>query len=106
MYTYIMRITKKFRDMCEVYKLFSKDWKHILDYSEDSLVDMFRYESHGYKNCKPNNGYLVGKKWLNVFVDMWKEDITAGILFVDELYDDPFIPDWWLDNILETSIHT
>jgi len=48
-----------------------------------------------------NNGFYIGKKWLNVFVDMWKEDLKKGFLFKFELYEDPDLPDWWLDKVLK-----
>ena len=87
--------------MSEVYKVFSRQWEHTLDYSEDSLVEMFNHESYGAPISDINrNGYYVGKQWLNVHVQMWKEDILKGYLFKQELYEDPLFPHWWLDSIL------
>ena len=87
--------------MSEIYKHFSNDWKDCLDYSEESLLDLYQSESYGDVDCKEDNGFYVGKKWLNVFVDMYKEDIKKGFLFKCELYDDPDLPDWWLDKVLK-----
>lgn len=85
--------------MCEIYKIFSKDWENMCDYSEQSLIEMYHNETHG-DNVSPTNGYYVGKKWLNVTVKMWKEDIKKGLLFKKELYDNQQYPEWWLNNIL------
>jgi len=88
--------------MSNLYKLFSKDWEDILDYSEDSLYEMYYSEIYGLE-VSPNNGYYVGKKWLNVQVDMWLKDIHDRLLFKQELYDDPMFSEyhWWLDKILK-----
>lgn len=85
--------------MSELYKHFSKDWEHCLNYNEDSLREMFNSETHG-DPVSPNNGYYHGKKWLNVTVKMWKEDIEKGCLLKKELYNDPKYPHWWLDKVL------
>ena len=87
--------------MCEVYRVFSNDWKHLLDYSEEALVELFCSESFGGKTS-PNNGYAVGKKYLSVHVEMWREDIRDGLLFKQELYEDEKFPHWWLDSIFKT----
>jgi len=88
--------------MSEVYKHFSKDWKHCLDYSEESLLELYISESYGDVDCKPTNGFYIGKKYLNLTVAMWKEDIRKHLLLKSELYDDPNLPDWWLDKVLKT----
>ena len=85
--------------MCELYELFSQDWRDCLVYGKDAQREMFLSESRGLP-INPNNGYLVGKKWLSVQVTMWKEDIAKGLLFKDELYRDERFPHWWLDRVL------
>lgn len=87
--------------MCEVYKYFSRDWSNWADYTEDSMLELYLSESYGDVQCKHNNGYYIGKRWLNVSVKMWKEDIEKGYLFKKELYNDPDIPNWWLDKIFK-----
>lgn len=87
--------------MCEIYKHFSKDWTHCCDYSEESMLELYISESYGDVHCKPNNGYYIGKKYLNLTVAMWLEDIEKGLLFKSELYDDSQLPDWWLDKIFK-----
>jgi hypothetical protein len=70
------------------------------DFSDQALIELFNHESYGTP-LSPNNGYALGKKWLNVHVAMWKEDIRDGFLFKKELYDDPKFPHWWLDSIFK-----
>jgi len=90
--------------MCEVYKYFSRGWYDIADYSDESMLELYLSESYGDVDCKPTNGYFIGKRWLNVTVAMWKEDIEKGYLTKHELYSDDDLPDWWLDKILK-DIH-
>ncbi len=94
-------LTGKFKKMCDLYFLFSQDWKDVLDYSDQSKIELFNYESYGIPITNPKNGFLVGKKWLNVQVAMWKEDIPKGLFFKHELYNDPKYPHWWLDSIFK-----
>jgi hypothetical protein len=94
-------ISKKFKRMSELYKVFSSDWKDCLDYSDESLLELYNYESYGGEKPKSNNGYSHGKKWLNLHVEMWKEDIESGLLFKKELYEDEKFPHWWLDSIFK-----
>ncbi len=84
--------------MCDIYVLFAKDWEQCCEFSDDMMLELFYSESYG-DPVSPHNGYYVGKKWLNVTVAMWKEDIQKGCLTRHELYDDHF-PDWWLDKVL------
>lgn len=85
--------------MSELYRRFSKDWQHILDYSDQSLLELFLSESYGTEIHNELNGFYVGKKWLNVTTSMWLQDIEQGLLFKQELYQDPNLPHWFLDKI-------
>lgn len=87
--------------MYPLYELFAQDWRDCLDFSDDSLFDLYLFESQGKGTIKPDNGYAHGKKWLNVNIAMWKEDIVRGNLFKSELYEDPNLPHWWLDMVLK-----
>jgi hypothetical protein len=69
-----------------------------------ALIELYNYESYGGQLCKKTNGFMHGKKWLNLNVTMWKEDIEAGLLFKFELYQDSKFPHWWLDNVLSGNI--
>ena len=85
--------------MCELYKLFAKDWENCLDFGEESMLEMYHSETHGLAVSK-TNGFYHGKKYLNVTVAMWKEDLARGTLFRVELYNDPRFPHSWLDKVL------
>ena len=83
--------------MVPLYRHFSREFGG-LDYSDEMLFEMYMNESYG-DPCTSRNGYYHGKKWMDVTVAAWKEDIERGILFVHELYEDPSFPNWWLDKI-------
>jgi hypothetical protein len=68
-----IKITNRYRKQAEKYKYHARSWKHILDFSEDALQKCFMWETHG-KEYNPNNGYMVGKGWLDVNTTMIKED--------------------------------
>lgn len=85
--------------MCDIYRIFANDWKDCLNFSDEMLIELFNHESYG-THVSNKNGFLWGKKWLNVNVTMWKEDIRRGFLVKSELYEDERYPIWWLDNVL------
>lgn len=86
--------------MLEVYEVFSKDWSHTHRFDEEAAVELFNHESYG-KPLTPLNGYALGKKWMDVFLAMWRQDIEEGNLFKFELYTSGEFPEWWLDKVLE-----
>lgn len=62
------------------------------------------YESRGVEPKGEKNGYLLGKKWMDVTISMWREDMPRGMgAFKWELYQDPFFGEykWWLDKVLK-----
>jgi len=73
----------------------------MLNYSDEALLELYNAESFGGKTSSLN-GFAVGKKYLSVHVEMWREDILGGILFKHELYEDEKFPHWWLDSIFKT----
>ena len=88
--------------MAQLYRHFAKDWESVLDFSDECQIELFNSESYGTP-CRSNNGFLWGKKWLNVNVAMWLEDQRRGHLVLSELYSDSKFPHWWLDNIFGLS---
>jgi hypothetical protein len=94
--------TKKFKQMCEVYKLFVD--KDLFDFSDEMMEEMFQHETYGKPVSRNTNGYYVGKKCLNVTVDMWKHDIPLGLLTIHELYENGEFPSWWLDSIFKNFV--
>ena len=103
------KIGNKWRRMQEVYRHFSRGWTG-LDYSDNAALEMYVLETYGPSEFRrmfgkyapgENNGYAVGKKWMDVTVAMWNEDIEKGLLFPFELYEDKDFAGWhwWLDKI-------
>ena len=84
--------------------MFALEWEHVLDFSDECLIELYNFESYGGSKCRQNNGFMHGKKMLNLNVEMWKEDIELGNLFKFELYQDEKFPRWWLDSVLSGMI--
>ncbi len=108
-------MTNRYRKMCEIYKIFSREWN--CDFSELALQEMYDFESKGIGDIsisgfnvtgKRPNGFAVGKKWLNVQVSAWKKDFDnnecLGIMVKRELYSDRRYPKWWLDKIFDNNV--
>lgn len=74
-----MKIPRKYRNKCKVYKHFARKYDG-LDYSDEVMLAMFQYESWGKGDIKSNNGFAIGKKWMDVTISMWKEDLDSGLL--------------------------
>lgn len=96
--------TSKWRKKSEIYKMFIPDNLECT-LSEQDEIDMFMFETHNEGDLEkslfldpPFNGYVVGKKFMTVIIEMWKEDISLGRLYKFELEQD--YPKWWLDQVL------
>jgi hypothetical protein len=70
-------------------------------------MEMYLNETRGIKSPRITNGlfqadkvngFAVGKKWMNVTIEMWREDIKQGKLWRWELEQD--FPAWFLDKFL------
>lgn len=85
--------------MSEIYQIFAQDWKDCLDFSDEMMLELYYSESYGAE-VSDNNGFYVGKRYLNLQVTSWREDIAKGYLFKFELYEDGKYPHWWLDRVL------
>ena len=95
------KVSNKYLKMSQVYCIFSSSWKDVLDFSDESLVEMYKYESTGSSIKNPlTNGFYVGKQWMDVTIKMWREDLNQKLLRKEELYKDPTFPDWWLNKVL------
>lgn len=93
-----MKITKKWRRMAEIYKRFIPDSLEV-DLSEQAALDMFLHENgQPLPQRKILNGFAIGKKWMSVTIDLWKQDIKDKLLFVFELLEDDY-PEWFLKSI-------
>jgi hypothetical protein len=92
-------VSARYRRMADVYRVFARHWAHVLDFSESALAAMHAHESRG-EPIEGSNGFEVGKKYLNLTVSLWRQDLATGLLFKHELYADPLFPTWWLDSVL------
>lgn len=89
--------------MSEIYRLFANP---DLDFSEEAATEMYLFETRGEGNLQFNvfldrklNGFASGKRWMNVCIEMWKEDIRLGRLWLSELEQD--YPKWFVDKFLK-----
>lgn len=101
-----MAISKKWRRMRPIYRYFAGD-SLKLDFSESAELKMYNYESLGVGDLKLTlfsghilNGYAVGKHWMDVQVQMWKDCLKEGTICLKEIYED--FPDWhwWLNKVI------
>lgn len=97
-----MKPTTKWMRIADLYRRFARDWP-LFDYSDVAAAEMFAHESHGGP-LSERNGFALGKKWMDVSVAMWREDIPKGLLSRTELEADGF-PSWWLDRVLSAPCH-
>lgn len=61
------------------------------DFSDDALLSMYNYESYGAELVGSNNGFFIGKRWLNWHVTNWKEGLRQGSITRGDLLSN--IPD-------------
>ena len=84
--------------MADIYRRFAADYPNA-DFSESAAWAMYLHESTGAPLPDARtNGYALGKKWMDVTVAGWKEEIASMGLLVSELQDDGW-PDWFLARV-------
>ncbi len=98
-----MRLGKNFQRMVPIYRHFAKPWESCLDFSDAMLEQMYKSETFGEGRTSADNGFAHGKKWMDVTVAMWLEDL-GRTLWPSELYADPAFPHWWLDKVLPAKV--
>ena len=95
----IPKIGKKWLRMAAIYRRFASDYPRA-DFSDDAAAAMYAHESTGAPLPDPRtNGFALGKKWMDVTIAAWKEDILSRGLLVSELQGDDGYPDWFLERI-------
>lgn len=89
--------SKKYHRISDAYKFFAMSFD--ADFSEESRIRFYNYETHGTPVVKYNvpysgkyNGYAIGKHWMDVNLAMYREDLKSGNLTKHELYSDDDIP--------------
>lgn len=94
----IQKLGKKWLRMAEIYKRFASDYPRA-DFSAEAAAAMYAHESTGAPLPDPRtNGFALGKKWMDVTVAGWKEEIPQMGLLVSELQADGY-PDWFLERV-------
>ena len=85
--------------MADMYRRFAADYPQA-DFGPDAALAMYAYESRGVRipASAALNGFALGKKWMDVTVSAWREDIQSKLLRVEELQGDDF-PDWFLVRV-------
>lgn len=97
------KIGKKWRRMAEIYKRFARDYGGA-DFSEQAALAMYLHESTGTPlPDERTNGYALGKRWMDVTVAGWREEIPKLGLLASELVEDGF-PPWFLDRVGATQL--
>jgi hypothetical protein len=92
------KISKKWLKIADIYKKFAIDYP-FADFSDSAAYNMYAYESHGIPLPDTStNGYALGKKWMDVSIASWKEDIPQMGLLVSELVESGY-PDWFLRRV-------
>jgi len=93
------KLGKNFKKIIPLYRYFGRGCTG-LDWSDVALFAMYEYETHGAKKVKSNNGFAYGKMMMDISITMWKEDLNHT-LWLEELYEDPNLPDWWIQKIMK-----
>jgi hypothetical protein len=86
--------------MAEMYKRFAMTDYPDADWGLEAAAALYNYESRGVPMPPSDrlNGFLLGKKVMDITVAMWKEDIPSMGLTVDELLSDGY-PEWFLKQV-------
>jgi len=83
--------SKRWRRRAEIYRRFAgiaEGTGFVCDYSEDAARAMFTRESSGKGDVAADNGYAIGKSWLDVQLAMWREDLGLGLVAREEIPGD------------------
>lgn len=86
--------------MAELYREFGSSVSPNSDFSDEAIIELYNHESYGTELTQ-NNGFAIGKRYLNLQVTSWKEALLEGSISKIELYEDEKYPSWWLDSVLK-----
>ena len=71
-------MTPKYEEIAKFYASFVRG--SSFDFSDDAMHEAYEVETHGMKWDVRNNGYVFGKKLMDVTLAAWKEDIQDGLM--------------------------
>lgn len=95
------KIKRKYLRLAAVYRRFAERNPNY-NFSIDALIECYNNETHGSPTTIPNNGYIIGKKWKDLTIQTWREDISAGY-FCKAEYITP-LSRWYAEPALSTVI--
>ena len=75
-------ISKRYQKKLSVYRKFAQEYSE-LKFDGKAALECFEWETYG-KKISESDGFAVGKKWLDVTLSMWKEDLITGLLSEEE----------------------
>lgn len=92
----MVKIPRRYQKTLAVYRRFSADVcsPGYLHFDRTAQEQVFVWESlgrakffalFGVREIDARNGYEHGKRWMDITVAAWKEDIAAGLLFRSEI---------------------
>jgi hypothetical protein len=81
-----LKKAEKYRELAKI----AEQTGFKCDFSNEAANAMFNFESSGIGKIEYDNGYAIGKKWMDVQISMWIEDLQATknmvpIVSIDEI---------------------
>lgn len=71
-------MTAKWRRKAEIYRRYARSAEatgFVCDWSENAAEEMYSFESTGKSTPARDNGYAIGKGWLDVQIASWIDDV-------------------------------
>lgn len=79
-------VTPKYEEMAKFYARFAKG--SDFDFSDNAMHEAFEVETYGRKWDVSNNGYVYGKKMMDVTLASWKQDVEDGLMTKFDILSD------------------
>jgi hypothetical protein len=98
-------VSPKFKKKALLYKHFGSLFGKF-DFSDESMLSLFNHESYGTELNRSDNGFAIGKKWLNWHITNWKQGLVEGsITRYDLLFDVPNVEGYkeMVDKVLDEA---
>lgn len=83
-------MTKQWRQRACEYREFARIAEQtgfVCDFSEAAAEELFQFETFGIGCPRADNGFAIGKSYLNVQIEMWQEDLSYSfpLVAIDEI---------------------
>jgi hypothetical protein len=95
---------KRYIVISDVYRRFAEDgFARGFDFSDVARETCYQLETFGVGKRETifnteRNGYIIGKRLMDITIAMWKEDLRRGFLSIRELEMD-WYPSWVIDKV-------